>query len=31
VLDHLGVNVSDYARSREFYEKALAPLGITLS
>ena len=30
MLDHLGVNVSDYARSREFYEKALAPLGITL-
>jgi catechol 2,3-dioxygenase-like lactoylglutathione lyase family enzyme len=30
MLDHLGINVSDYARSREFYEKALAPLGITL-
>jgi catechol 2,3-dioxygenase-like lactoylglutathione lyase family enzyme len=30
VLDHLGVNVSDYQRSRDFYEKALAPLGITL-
>jgi catechol 2,3-dioxygenase-like lactoylglutathione lyase family enzyme len=28
ILDHLGVNVTDYARSRAFYEKALAPLGI---
>jgi catechol 2,3-dioxygenase-like lactoylglutathione lyase family enzyme len=30
VLDHIGVNVSDYARSKVFYEKALAPLGIQL-
>jgi len=27
---HLGVNDPDYARRRELYEKALAPLGITL-
>jgi catechol 2,3-dioxygenase-like lactoylglutathione lyase family enzyme len=30
VLDHLGFNVSDYERSRAFYEKALAPLGLKL-
>jgi len=28
VLDHIGFSVSDLARSRAFYEKALAPLGI---
>jgi catechol 2,3-dioxygenase-like lactoylglutathione lyase family enzyme len=28
ILDHVGLNVTDYARSRAFYEKALAPLGI---
>jgi catechol 2,3-dioxygenase-like lactoylglutathione lyase family enzyme len=27
-LDHMTLNVSDYARSKAFYEKALAPLGI---
>lgn len=27
-LDHVGINVSDYARSKAFYERALAPLGI---
>ena len=27
-LDHIGINVTDYARSKAFYEKALAPLGI---
>jgi catechol 2,3-dioxygenase-like lactoylglutathione lyase family enzyme len=27
-LDHVTLTVSDYARSRAFYEKALAPLGI---
>jgi catechol 2,3-dioxygenase-like lactoylglutathione lyase family enzyme len=27
VLDHVGLNVKDYARSRAFYEQALAPLG----
>jgi catechol 2,3-dioxygenase-like lactoylglutathione lyase family enzyme len=26
-LDHTGINVSDYDRSRDFYAKALAPLG----
>jgi catechol 2,3-dioxygenase-like lactoylglutathione lyase family enzyme len=29
-LDHIGINATDYARSKAFYEKALAPLGITL-
>jgi catechol 2,3-dioxygenase-like lactoylglutathione lyase family enzyme len=27
MLDHVGLNVSDYERSRRFYEAALAPLG----
>ena len=27
-LDHVGINVSDYARSKAFYDRALAPLGI---
>jgi catechol 2,3-dioxygenase-like lactoylglutathione lyase family enzyme len=30
MLDHTGINVSDYDRSRAFYEQALAPLGFTL-
>ena len=30
MLDHVGVEVSDFARSRAFYEAALAPLGIGL-
>lgn len=30
MLDHIGIAVSDAARSRTFYEKALAPIGITL-
>ena len=30
MLDHLGINVSDYDRSRAFYERALAPLGVSL-
>ena len=30
MLDHVGFAVSDAARSRAFYERALAPLGITL-
>jgi catechol 2,3-dioxygenase-like lactoylglutathione lyase family enzyme len=29
-LDHVGFPVSDFARSKAFYEKALAPLGITI-
>lgn len=28
ILDHIGFNVRDFARSKAFYEKALAPLGI---
>ena len=27
MIDHIGVQVGDYARSRAFYERALAPLG----
>ncbi|MBW3661145.1 MAG: VOC family protein [Gemmatimonadetes bacterium] len=27
MIDHVTLNASDYARSREFYRKALAPLG----
>ena len=30
MLDHLGINVSDYDRSRDFYAQALAPLGFAL-
>jgi len=30
MLDHLGLDVTDYDRSKAFYEKALAPLGIAL-
>ncbi len=30
MLDHIGINVSDYARSRDFYAGALAPLGYQL-
>jgi len=29
-IDHVGVSVSDYERSKAFYEQALAPLGVTL-
>src|SRR6185436_5395394 len=29
ILDHITLSVSDYAKSKTFYEKALAPLGIT--
>jgi len=29
-LDHVGFAVADYPRSKAFYEKALAPLGLTL-
>jgi catechol 2,3-dioxygenase-like lactoylglutathione lyase family enzyme len=29
MIDHTGVEVSDFARSKAFYEKALAPLGYT--
>ena len=30
MIDHIGFSVSDYARAKTFYEKALAPLGYTL-
>jgi catechol 2,3-dioxygenase-like lactoylglutathione lyase family enzyme len=30
MLDHIGFPVADYARSKAFYEKALAPLGYLL-
>ncbi len=30
MLDHTAINVSDYDRSRVFYELALAPLGYSL-
>ncbi len=30
MLDHIGLNVSDYAKSKAFYETALAPLGYEL-
>ncbi len=30
MLDHIGINVSDYDRSRDFYTRALAPLGYEL-
>ena len=29
-IDHLGLDVSDYERSKAFYERALAPLGLKL-
>jgi len=29
-LDHVGLDVSDYAASKAFYEQALAPLGMKL-
>jgi catechol 2,3-dioxygenase-like lactoylglutathione lyase family enzyme len=30
MLDHAGFGVSDYERSKAFYSKALAPLGVSL-
>ena len=30
MIDHIGFPVSDYARAKAFYEKALAPLGYVL-
>jgi catechol 2,3-dioxygenase-like lactoylglutathione lyase family enzyme len=30
MLDHVGFAVSDYGRSKAFYEEALAPLGLAL-
>jgi catechol 2,3-dioxygenase-like lactoylglutathione lyase family enzyme len=30
MLDHVGIEVSDFERSKAFYEEALMPLGVTL-
>ena len=30
MIDHTGLNVSDYAKSKAFYVKALAPLGYAI-
>lgn len=30
IIDHIGIAISDYDKSKEFYLKALAPLGIEL-
>jgi len=30
LFDHLALTVSDYARSKAFYERALAPLGVSV-
>lgn len=30
MLDHIGINVFDYDRSRDFYARALGPLGFSL-
>ena len=30
MLDHVGLDVSDYEQSKAFYEQALAPLGLKL-
>ena len=30
MLDHIGIGVADYPRSKAFYEAALAPLGYSL-
>ena len=30
MIDHIGIDVSDYERSRSFYEKALKPIGYKL-
>jgi catechol 2,3-dioxygenase-like lactoylglutathione lyase family enzyme len=29
MIDHIGIDVSDFARARAFYDAALAPLGAT--
>lgn len=31
IIDHLGIKVRDYEKSKAFYVAALAPLGVTLS
>ena len=30
MIDHLGINVSDFEKSKSFYDKAMAPLGASL-
>lgn len=30
MIDHMGINCSDIARSKEFYQRALAPLGYAM-
>jgi catechol 2,3-dioxygenase-like lactoylglutathione lyase family enzyme len=30
MLDHIGIKVSDYEKAKDFYQKALAPLGYEL-
>ena len=30
ILDHIGFNVSDFAKSKDFYVRALKPLGINI-
>ena len=30
IIDHIGLAVSDYERSKQFFTQALAPLGIEL-
>lgn len=30
IIDHIGVGVSDYDKSKKFYQKCLKPLGISL-
>ena len=30
MIDHIGIKVSDFTRSRTFYEQALKPLGYTM-
>jgi catechol 2,3-dioxygenase-like lactoylglutathione lyase family enzyme len=30
MIDHVGFSVSDYPRAKDFYLRALAPLGYTL-
>jgi catechol 2,3-dioxygenase-like lactoylglutathione lyase family enzyme len=30
LIDHIGVDCTDFGRSRAFYERALAPLGLTV-
>ena len=31
MIDHTGINVSNFEASKTFYQKALAPLGYTMT